>query len=45
MVTKEEKGVRRDIFRVWDQHKHTDIYKTDNHNNLLYSTGNYIHIV
>ena len=40
MVTKGERGVGRDKLGGWDEHTHTTIYKIDNQQDLLYSTGN-----
>ena len=42
MVTKGERGVGRDKLGGWDEHTHTTIYKIDNQQDLLYSTGNTI---
>ena len=33
-------GEGRDRLRVWDWHVYTDIFKTDNEQGILYSTGN-----
>ena len=41
MVTKGERGWRRDKLGVWDECMQTTLYKINNEV-LLYSTGNYI---
>ena len=38
MATKGE----RDKLGVWDEQKHTTVYKTEKQPGLTYSTGNYI---
>ena len=40
-LPKGKRGGGRDKLGVWDQQIHTTIYKTDNQQDLLYSTGSF----